>query len=186
MRVIGFDPDLHNSGVAVFKDGHLEAVDLVTIPKELKGRTAALAMASAVAHRLSRLRTDLSWDGDIDYNGAIRLAAEYMKVYRGGGEKAADLINLSFITGAACAMFNPDEVRVPLAAEWKGQVPKRIHQARTLKGEGLEYTVQGKNRDLFRVDWGPVWPDPPKALGKQSHVIDAVGLGRWCVQRHAH
>lgn len=55
--------------------------------------------------------------------------------------------------------------------EWKGQVPKEIHNARTL-AKLLEYERLVLDRVLS-----------PLAPSKRHNVIDAVGLGLWAVGR---
>lgn len=85
--------------------------------------------------------------------------------------------------GATMSAFPEAKVIVPDAQEWKGSVPKKIHQARILKAQGWE----GQKRS----DYMTVVGDPKDLIGRDvigaeiikssdwKHVLDGVGLAHW-------
>ena len=86
---------------------------------------------------------------------------ERPKIYTNSRADPDDLLELAACAGAICAVF-PREVSVysVLPAEWKGQVPKAVHNQRMLDS---------------------LTPEESALLGKGHHVdkLDAVGLYRF-------
>lgn len=103
------------------------------------------------------------------FNGfeEIILTIESQQFYRGQkGSVAADLINLAYETGRMYEKVHrvvcEDEYNLVLPNQWKGQVPKHIHNKRIIK------------------KWGEVEPVLGKVpSGQMNHLTDALGLAVW-------
>lgn len=98
----------------------------------------------------------------VDWQPTAVVVCEQMKVYP-GARFAADLLDVAFAAGRVCA-FYPNTIKVP-AAEWKGQVPKKIHHERLKKNASpQELEVLGRTKVI------------PSLM---HNVIDSYGLGKW-------
>ena len=191
MRVLGFDPDLHNAGLAIIEDARgprsvgpllvVRLLHVVQVDKNLKGDQAVRAMVAALPHRSPHddrviVRTVNGWDG-FDYRHAI---VEGQESYRGKGNGASTpdvLIRLAHVAGAAAREYAGTIVAPKV---WKGSIPKEVKQARICSRLGWTYEV--------RAGWvEPTGAGPaafPHIKGKQwSHVVDAIGLALWKIEQ---
>ena len=80
-----------------------------------------------------------------------------------------DLIDLALAAGAATHALGCCEIEFVLPRTWKGQTPKKISNARTLKN------LTDIERQVFkRMDVIP---------SLRHNVIDAIGIGMWKLRR---
>lgn len=162
MLLLAVDPGVRACGVALFEDEQLVAADWVRTKEEALPK-AADALATAVGRWAQR-----AGSGFPDY-----VVIERPKVYENREHEVDkdDLISLAIVAGAVwegLAGFARDGEFV-LPREWKGQVPKDVHNARVMK-----HLEPEERAIVHRV----------KCTPKQIHnVIDAVGLGLWAVDR---
>lgn len=122
MIFIGIDPDLHCCGIATIDDkGKVTRCLTVKTPKKLfKGRDAVVAM-------IESLQVAQFYEMDTDHV----LCVEAQEIYLGQTKNPRSIMLLATVAGAALAL--PASKRYfPAPQEWKGSVPKQIHQARTL------------------------------------------------------
>lgn len=87
------------------------------------------------------------------------IVIEMPQIYRGAQSRLSDIADLTFAAGAIAGRY--EQVIRYLPAEWKGQVPKDVHQARiksALTDAEDEILDEFKKKDLI-------------------HILDAVGLG---------
>ena len=137
MRFVGIDPDLHTLSVAVL-DGDELTVHMVK-HNGLKDEEAVVAILRELKHcyYLSHGIYDMSYV----------LAVESQNVTYTGKKNAAkpqDQIHLAQVAGGVAAHF-ADARRTYLVKPqaWKGSVPKKIHQRRTLRKLGIEFEMMG-------------------------------------------
>jgi hypothetical protein len=93
---------------------------------------------------------------DSDYFAVI----EVPQIYRQMKGDPNDLIDLAVVVGQLSAYF--EKYMLVRPAQWKGQVPKPVHQARILS----KLTV----RERALVDG---------SKGLKKDIIDAVGIAKW-------
>lgn len=99
------------------------------------------------------------------------LVIEWPQIYTRTKSKGDpnDLLPVAAVAGAIISSVGALTVRMPKPSDWKGQVPKDVHNARVLKrltpGERARF-------DAARL---------PKSLA--NNAIDAVGLGLWALGR---
>lgn len=205
MFYLGIDPDTSRTAMAFIEcaTGRLEAVYLVKQPKEVKERS--VGMACRVADALIRpylLNPDVP-DGKLTHE-FIRLpdpsnfptlacAVEGQEIYRGMSKTRSpeDILKLGPISGAAISclhlLWPATEIYMPQPKQWKGQVPKRAHQARILQACGMEYaTAGGANGYCFPTKGHEnVVGAADINQGDWKHVVDAIGLAMYARQRHS-
>ena len=162
--VVSIDPGLRACGVAIFWDGVLVRAAYVKNPeKKARGPEAWKAMAQAV----------YEWMSDTNKPGWTKrphvLVLEVPQVYRAGQQKGDpdDLIQLAGVDGCVVGLIGPDVVRAYLPREWKGQVPKEIHNARVM-------------RELTEEEKAAIEPCAPSLL---HNVIDGIGIGLYFLKR---
>lgn len=94
---------------------------------------------------------------------------ERPKIYNASTAKANpdDIITLAICVGRYVERFtySATKIKLPSPAEWKGQVPKAIHNARVLSVLTMH--------ELHNAGLS----DTPK--GKHHNVIDAIGIAKW-------
>jgi hypothetical protein len=159
---LAIDPGLRQCGVSIFEGTSLHGAWLARsrVLKD-RGPKAWFAMAEKVFE---------SWLQRAPARGYLvhSLVVEVPQVYwrarrrgKAGGGNAADLIELAGVVGAISSLA-PVLNRVHfLPRKWKGQVPKKVHNARVMKR-------------LSSAEQGFIEPTPASLL---NNVIDSVGLG---------
>lgn len=157
--VIGVDPGLRGCGVAVMEDGKLKHASYIKSPNtDGRGTEAWVDMATAVHSYVYEL-------GALAGTKAT-LVQEVMKVYPRQKGDAADLLELNGVNGAIAAMVPCEEYVCYFARDWKGQVPKAIHNART----------EGK-----------LSPEEKQRIVATPHLrhnaVDAVGIALYFLKR---
>ncbi len=124
ISIMGVDPGLRACGVALYANGHwctatirVEEHDLARRVEKIVERVAAIAC------------------GVVDV-----LVIEKPQVYQAERQEvdANDLVNLAVLVGAVLGRVVAKRVLLPLPAQWKGQVPKKIHHRRIRNKTGLD------------------------------------------------
>jgi len=181
MICIGIDPEVKTPGVAFVKSSsgpssppEVLRVDSIKVDiGSAKGQDRLLRTLDAALDYLSDNEASLArLEPDI-------LVCEGQEIHRGSSAPPGDILTLGVSGGLLAGVFAqallPDKVLLPKPSQWKGRVPKAVHQASICR----------------RLDWayskrsGYCVPDPPRGSavrespinpGDWKHVLDAVGL----------
>lgn len=152
--LVAIDPGLVCTGVAVFRDGSLYEAHAV------RGLGPEYLLENRLDDMITRVlyRVDESEEAD--------LVCEWPQIYKGSREDPNGLLPLAAIVGgvlafawASTALYKP--------REWKGSVPKKIHQPRIL--------------DALKDHERGILEEIPKTY--RHNAVDAVGLGLWASGR---
>lgn len=159
--LLAIDPGLRHCGVASFRQGRLVGAALVQGAPEGRGWPAWITMTEAIELAVA----------DRIAPGAV-LVLERPQVYAVGMSKGDpdDLLELTGIVGAVAARLEAQGAHVTLykPREWKGQVPKAVHNERVrshLDPEELRILDGCGARSLIH------------------NVTDAVGIGLFHLRR---
>ncbi len=156
--ILGIDPDTHNTGICLHRPNGGCLLDLAHVKHKYTGTRAVIEMAI----RLDDVIDNLCRNRDIKL-----IIIENQEAYIGRGSVPNRLLVLAQVTGACislCTKYSSN-ILCPKPKEWKGQVPKDIHNKRVLEKMGTS------EDDLFK---GNPIPKP-----QRHHVIDAIGLALW-------
>lgn len=172
---MGIDPDMHQMPVVVVDEtGKLCHVQIVEVDKKLTGREALVEMVNKLQ------LTDLSESFE---SAVCATTIEAQEIYQFGASKTKNpksIMFLATVAGAAMQRFGFDTLYFPTPQEWKGNVPKQIHQARVLGRIGISYTKVGTQESGYCM---PCILDVSQFnVGKASnwkHVVDAIGLAQY-------
>lgn len=169
MPILYVDPGIRACGCALFSGGRLVAAGFPTGSKDANtddpfGRTRAWsAMATAVEEWC---RT--TWKRSEGITGVvIELPQVRKKEHQRAAKKGTDpndLIQLAAVVAAIADRFRfvpVSGVRAFLPEEWKGTVPKKIHNERA----------------LARLDAAELAMIPQLASSKLHNVVDAIAMG---------
>lgn len=168
MKIIALDPGLRGCGVALGDSaGNLERAVYVRSADAVSGRGGAVAaMGWALAAELQEGR----------FAGQCWQVAcvEWPMQYEGSAHYVdrADISAISAVAGAAATVLSSRRLEAlitPTPQEWKGNVPKDVHNARI-----LGKLKPGEER-LIEC--------PVASL--RHNVVDAVGLYLWAVEEVA-
>lgn len=148
--IIGIDPGLRGCGVSVVRDGKVVAAAYVKNTDQThRGPRAWVSMAHEVEMFVKENVPD----------GELIMVQELMKVYPRQKGDPADLLELQGVNGAIVGRIRCDQQIGYTAREWKGQVPKEVHNARVeLKLTSEESAVITTTKSL------------------RHNVIDAIGI----------
>lgn len=195
---LGVDPDLHKTAIAVLdSDGRLIALGVCKIPQNHKEAEAAVYMIAYLRQATYEMCNLVKEHMRASTATSFRLysAVEGQEIaYTGrSGCNPRDIMLLAHVSGAAAAYLMEAccfPLRFPTPAEWKGQVPKQIHQARICKQMGWEFEAKGSDPGRGYVvpmnspvdSEGQIIRDfaVRHGFGAWKHAMDAVGLARWC------
>ncbi len=175
--LLAVDPGLRACGCAIFDGDRLVAAGFplgaarASLTEKLKGTADPDALdmhrpGERAVVLMDMARAVRAWAAP---HGAIHeLAIEMPKVYPRGSQRAEkagtdpnDLLHLAAVVGSICAAFASAETTVYLPAEWKGQVPKKIH------GE----------RAIARLTPEELKTIPKLAASRLHNVLDGIALG---------
>lgn len=145
-RVVSIDPGLSGCGVAIFSDGILDSAVYPTVSKE-GSRVQRWACMSREVY-LAMRTCDV-------------LVVEVPRVYPGvRREDPNDLLDLTGVLGGILAIGCYRSAVQYYPSEWKGQVPKKVMNARVLS----------KLSEWERLGIA-------NAGAKTHNILDAVGIG---------
>lgn len=180
---LGIDPDMHTLPIAVVDEtGKLVNLQIVEVSKKLTGRDALVAMVRELSTACISFKEQL---------GRIVCATvEGQELYQFGPSKTKNpksIMFLATVAGAALLktihMQSYTELYFPTPQEWKGNVPKQIHQARVLGRMGIKYTLVCTRDNGYCVPNEKAWANPTClwSLKKSDwkHAVDAIGLAQW-------
>jgi hypothetical protein len=184
MYYCGIDPDLQlYTAATVNHEGKLLFINAVkyTAPKT----TPVLDKVAGIARRLNPGSEYVKADSicciesqDASYTGRTNSAC------------VQDLIHLAHVSGVllASAFLYTTDAHLVKPHDWKGSVPKGIHQARTLKRAGIPYAMSGGQTpypvptDLSGVlvlgDYAACPEKIPKTWWQD--ITDSIGLAFYC------
>ncbi|MCP4897869.1 MAG: crossover junction endodeoxyribonuclease RuvC [bacterium] len=188
---LGIDPDLHDTGLALCASDRVLAVGVVRVARKLTGDAAVLRMSKALAEYIPPWMAQLQGHEGFNPAALDALVVEGQELYLVKTGNPDSILRLAQVAGAALsvaqAVGDPTTALIPRPKTWKGTVPKDIHQARMLTRYGWKYKKKGtgKNQWCCPVSLGPhrilstvKWPE-----GCWKHIVDAIGLGRWGLQK---
>lgn len=168
--VLGIDPDSHNTAWCVASLKQVIALGVVRGP--LNQDHAGITML-----RYSGLALEL-----ILKKHQVELAVvEGQHIHYGQAAPPADILKLAQIAGGLAGQIAllspPTKLLIAQPADWKGQTPKRVNQARSFNHYGI-LAEQGKD---YCVPTGCVRIAKVEGFGALrkgdwKHVGDAVGL----------
>lgn len=169
---LGIDPDMHDMPIAeVDGAGTLVRIDIIRVPKTIIGREALIEMSQQIQLHCRTTTTVITVEGQ--------------EWYQFGPSKTKNPKSIGFLaTVAGQAMVSYSNFHskkyFPTPHEWKGTVPKQIHQARVLARMGVEYEKTTNQHGtgycfpkgfaigsikLTKTDW--------------KHAVDAIGLAQY-------
>lgn len=148
---IGIDPGTRQCGFAFFVDDEPESCGLVqSALRTVEER--AVDMASQLVHACG-----------MAYPMAV---VERPVIYPNSRERDSDIVDLAVTAGVVAGALRKGRLRMPTPREWKGTVPKKIHNERTAARCPAAVALIAKL---------------PK--GQRNHVWDAVGLALWGIEK---
>ena len=153
---LGVDPDVNHTGLCLIRDGDVRSAVIV------KPTTAPILgdlryrMAAALARELDYVFANFAPD----------LVVIEWQAIRPSDPRPNDILELCSIAGIVLGLCARRGVPVerPFPVNWKGSVPKAIHQKRILAAAGLTTD-------------SVAFKGIPK--GMLNHVVDALGLAIW-------
>jgi hypothetical protein len=157
--IVGIDPGVNHTGVAVFVEGSLGAAWLINRESD--------SLADNIRDQKEELQVLMHNISDqVEFE---KVVVELPRIYPGSKARDNDQMDLSVVAGAlltaALLMVNSNIVPILVTPhDWKGTTPKNIHNRRVLK----------KVPEI-----ADVLKQFPK--GKHEHMIDAAGLGLWAM-----
>lgn len=154
--VLAVDPGLRGSGVALVSGGQLVRAGYApSAERTARGAAAWAAAAWAVAEWV--------WSRHLRFDLGL---VENPEQYEGVGHKAnrEDITELTGVAGGVSVILS---VKAPVTSvlpkQWKGQVPKDVHNSRVM--------ARLSQAEQLVIEW------PADSL--KHNVIDAVGLALW-------
>lgn len=150
MKIIGIDPGINNTGIAVSEDGKIKEVYLIS----RKGKHGVGFNICDQCCKIKNIfRKELF----------STVAVEFPRIYPNSPERHNDIVDLAAMAGALTQALSYGTLILPYPRDWKGTVPKKIHNERILK--------KIPELEVFLKPY-------PKT--KHEHIIDAAGLALWC------
>ncbi len=183
---IGCDPDTHACSFALVDDqDNVIELACCKVPDKLTGLDAVVAMG----HALSNFWLQYGHLHSMAY--AVE-AQEVAYTARQKGANPRSLILVANVAGMAlqAGMRSCLEVRpyMPYPSQWKGSVPKQIHQGRILDRLGCDFERVGKDPSTgyCRPTSGTErWAGAEELnKGDWKHVVDAIGLALWAREKY--
>lgn len=199
MRVsIGVDPDSTTTALAtvVVDDlGRILLHDVAIIRTESFDLCAVGLGISDYLERTGTLLGGLIPGGSLEDVDPVLLTVEEPQIYAGVRTKPQDIAKLGMVTGAVMGASSAsdhllilDSITV-LPAKWKGQLPKRVSQARSWRKLDIPCDVAGKDERAYCV---PNLLGSPLSLVAERkkilksdwrHLGDALGIALWRLEQ---
>jgi len=179
----GADPDCHHLSFARIQKGYVPSILLFNIP----GKVKAINCVPEFAKLMDMTDPDEPTPGlaaveamDVGYTGKTNNA------------RKQDLPNLNLVAGAMAfciqSLINV-ETKLVLPRQWKGTVPKDVHQARICTAMGWHFEKTGKSivplnagYVCTRITTKGVEKNHRMLKGEWKHVLDSIGLALYAAE----
>jgi Holliday junction resolvasome RuvABC endonuclease subunit len=185
MIYLGVDPDLHRTGIALLTADLSICTVVCCKAKGTTGGEAVVDMLNAINTAMGAIYADLN----VPPLAVVVEGQEVTYASRSKGANPQSIVLLAQVAGGAVALamvrWATEAVfHMPKPAEWKGSVPKEIHQARVMSKLGWSH----ERRSGYCVPLGfgtmNVYGADRLNVGDWEHVADAVGLALWARNQH--
>lgn len=155
MITIGIDPDTKDTGIALVEDGEVL-------------RVGVASARGSIENRLLRMAGRIEWVTQCEMGPIVpdRAVIENQNI-RPTDKRPNDILKLAIVVGQAMGACCGVKTYIPLPVQWKGSVPKAIHQKRILRQANLTADLKGVPGTDGMTDT------------QKGHVIDAIGLALW-------
>lgn len=168
MITIGIDPDTKNTGIALVEHGMVTWVGTASAKGSIV-QYRLVGMGVAIATQIDRLHECLCVNPSM-------IAIEWQMLRPTGEKNPNDILNLTGVAGmcvSACLsrFWTDPDYFTPVPVQWKGSVPKTIHQKRILGKVGLTADLKG------------VRGAEEMTKTQKGHCIDAIGLALWAAEQ---
>ncbi|RME04184.1 MAG: hypothetical protein D6812_04485 [Deltaproteobacteria bacterium] len=171
--ILGIDPGLKVSGVALLRRKELLEVDLVTLPP--LGGVFASVRGTLMGVKI------LEWIDSMEFAPDI-VVVEGQQIYKTGAANPGDILALAHVSAAVAsgAHARGSFVALPPPRKWKGNEPKGINQARTAECLHIPYVFSRPDIPIRVTEWPPSCKRPRKLPSKHvKEIMDAAGLAIW-------
>lgn len=177
--VLACDPDTHSSGLALVRVHDGQPLWVCCI--QSKGKTGDDAVVAQIeAFDIRRIQVPAGIVGVVVESQEIAYTAKQ-------GKNPASMIPVAQVAGAAAARlsmwFRPRVLMLVKPQAWKGSVPKKIHQARTLSKLGWRYETLSDYCRPYPNETVDVLGADQLNPGDWKHVVDAIALGQWMAEK---
>lgn len=189
---VGVDPDIHNCAFALIDDfPRIVGVWISRVAKDIRERKALIPMAVSMRD----LFQGPTWPEELHKQVATAaIEAQEVSYSSREGVPPQDLLYVAGAANQAIAFgvcLWPCPMLHPTPQQWKGSVPKQIHQARVYKSVGLDYTRAGNLKNPSKGYCVPVlaydFIKPVKMLKTDwMDVGDAIGLALYAREKYRY
>lgn len=174
MLFVGIDPDLRDTGIAVLNQYGDMVAGTVVCARGARKEAQVLLMAEKLRWACREVML-------AQHDTEAMVVVESQTVAMHHTKNPGSIVLLAQVAGAAVVSaqetWTVRRTWLPRPNEWKGSVPKLVHQKR----------IARKMRWAATERSGYVVPvDPPVKLSKLSgwkHLMDAVGLALWAKEQ---
>lgn len=188
----GADPDIRKQSIAVVdEDSNVVAIYMSKSKVTGRGNKAKFIVSQWATKNYPEVIKAMIEGGTIKFAAAAVEGQQIAYTHKTGANPQC-LVDLAVQAGVLAGLFGTLDVPViyiPTPQEWKGSVPKKIHQCRILKRLDWEYVMMGKSKPY------PVPVDPeqhgdiikgPDKINKSDweDVTDSVALALWCRDKY--
>lgn len=176
--ILGIDPDTKNTGLAMveFDDvvrstcGQADRLMSISTPV-VKWVATARAKGAKVQDRLQPMAEAIAWAMKSIYcQGIAACVIEWQRLRPHGEKNPNSIVDLNGIAGMAAGVWSCNSgapLFTPIPVQWKGTVPKPIHQKRIMS----------------KVEISPASGFASLNKTARGHIIDAIGLALWGYER---
>lgn len=166
---LGVDPDTKATGVALVErcfGGKFRLLFVgAAVADKGKMRERLPSMGAAVKATIL-VAQSVATTVALDEN-PLKAAIEWQN-FHPDDKRPDNIVQLNSVAGMALASLeSPEKALIPLPVQWKGTVPKAVHQKRI----------------LAKLSQPIVWDSWKVARSNRTHVVDAIGLAIYAVEQ---
>lgn len=180
--IIGADPDMKQPSLAVidYKSGKVLAVRVIKVAEKKTEWEGVVECVKAIRGCYRSLLQDLHEPTVL----AACIEGQECSYSARVGANPRSIMFLANVAGALLgeAGYECGNLFFPSPNDWKGSVPKQIHQSRVLSSLGWDFEKVGSaDRGYARPtqELPTVMGSGEVTKGQWKHLVDAIGLGLW-------
>lgn len=186
---IGADPDIHNQSLVVIDElCNIVGIYFVRERMKRKGQKGRESTRLMSTNGLQRLFSEIDLVGTV---AAMAVEGQNVTYTAKQGANPQNIVDLAGVAGGIMSLgsaLHPNaEVYFPAPSDWKGTIPKKVHQCRTLGKFDLKYEMKGGKKPYPVPIQGTITrlyrgPDKINA-GDWEDITDSLGLAYYARDR---